>query len=73
MRRTSLKTFIASFAFLTLGVFASSMAAKDYLPDYKFGMHPVRPWNNWDYFAICSFVLFASLAFGSFRFFKHGD
>ena len=73
MRRASLKTFIASFAFLTLAVLASLMAAKNYVPDYKFGIHPVRPWNNWDYFAICSFVLCASLAFASFRFFKHGD
>jgi hypothetical protein len=73
MRRTSVKTFIASFAFLVLGVVAFATAENNYQPDYTFGVHVVRPWNNWDYLAICSFVLFTSLVLVSFRFFNRND
>jgi hypothetical protein len=75
MRRTSLRTFLVSIAFISFGILAMSAANETYkrTDPINFGVDFVRPWNHWDYLATTSFVIFFALLVVSLTFLKKDD
>jgi hypothetical protein len=75
MRRTSIKAFIVTVAFLVVGIIGLNAAEAYDLGSnrIRFGMHDARPWNLWDIVWIISFALSASLAVVGFMFLDRND